>query len=139
MVDWLFYNQNDDITEKLEAVLENRRRWIGALFSGDYEQGDGYLCKGGKFCCLGVAAEVLKNDLDINITTDSQGIVHYDGQMTSLTPEMKEALGISDRDEIVLITLNDNGAPFKAIGNALDEMTPFVDGFELGDGDGMLV
>lgn len=31
-------------------------RWIKALRSKKYKQGERYLCEGGKYCCLGVAA-----------------------------------------------------------------------------------
>lgn len=33
--------------------------WVKALRSGDYEQGQDYLCRDGKFCCLGVLCEIL--------------------------------------------------------------------------------
>lgn len=32
--------------------------WVKALRSGDYEQGQDYLCRDGKFCCLGVLCEI---------------------------------------------------------------------------------
>jgi hypothetical protein len=32
--------------------------WAKALRSGDYEQGQDYLCRDGKFCCLGVLCEI---------------------------------------------------------------------------------
>jgi hypothetical protein len=32
--------------------------WVKALRSGDYEQGQEYLCRGGRFCCLGVLCEI---------------------------------------------------------------------------------
>lgn len=35
-------------------------KWIAALRSGKYRQGQGYLCRSGHYCCLGVlAVEVL--------------------------------------------------------------------------------
>lgn len=32
--------------------------WTDALRSGKYEQGQDYLCRDGKFCCLGVLCEI---------------------------------------------------------------------------------
>ena len=41
-----------------------KQRWIDALRSGDYEQGNGQLCKIDKgnayYCCLGVLAELVE-------------------------------------------------------------------------------
>lgn len=34
------------------------RAWVTALRSGEYHQGEGYLCKDGHFCCLGVLAHI---------------------------------------------------------------------------------
>lgn len=36
---------------------EIKAKWVAALRSGDYEQGRGYLHRGG-FCCLGVACDL---------------------------------------------------------------------------------
>lgn len=40
-----------------------KKKWIAALRSGDYDQGKGALCRvtkeGAKYCCLGVAYEIL--------------------------------------------------------------------------------
>lgn len=36
-----------------------KKIWLKALRSGEYEQGTRSLCKNGKFCCLGVAYDVL--------------------------------------------------------------------------------
>lgn len=38
--------------------LENIRKWIDALRSGEYEQGEYRLRVGDQFCCLGVACDV---------------------------------------------------------------------------------
>lgn len=38
---------------------EVKEKWLAALRSGEYEQGDGQLCYNGKFCCLGVLNDVL--------------------------------------------------------------------------------
>ncbi len=37
---------------------EDKKLWTDALRSGDFEQGAGFLCKDGKYCCLGVYEEV---------------------------------------------------------------------------------
>src|SRR6266481_2939114 len=35
-----------------------KQKWIEALLSGKYTQGGGYLRRDGRYCCLGVLAEV---------------------------------------------------------------------------------
>lgn len=40
---------------------ELKEKWIAALRSGKYEQGTGFLCKDGAYCCLGVLMEVSGN------------------------------------------------------------------------------
>lgn len=36
-----------------------QKKWVEALRSGKYKQGSGYLRSGDRFCCLGVACDVL--------------------------------------------------------------------------------
>jgi len=36
----------------------NLRRWVSALRSGQYQQGQGFMRKNGKYCCLGVAMDL---------------------------------------------------------------------------------
>jgi hypothetical protein len=55
------------------------RRWIQALESGDYKQGQGALCKNvnGSFeyCCLGVLADIeLDTDWELNISERFWGL-----------------------------------------------------------------
>jgi hypothetical protein len=37
---------------------EPAKKWVAALRSGEFEQGNGALRRGDKFCCLGVACEL---------------------------------------------------------------------------------
>lgn len=52
---------------------ENIQKWVDALRSGDYKQGEGALVSGSDsdkhYCCLGVACAIAANE----------GIVSYDG------------------------------------------------------------
>jgi hypothetical protein len=41
---------------------EVKEKWVEALRSGKYEQGTGYLCRDGQYCCLGVLCDVLGID-----------------------------------------------------------------------------
>ena len=42
--------------------IEFKEQWITALRSGDYNQCSGYMRKGDRFCCLGVAYELIHKD-----------------------------------------------------------------------------
>lgn len=37
---------------------EIKAKWVAALRSGEFEQGSGALCRGGRYCCLGVLCEL---------------------------------------------------------------------------------
>jgi hypothetical protein len=43
---------------------ELKAKWIEALRSGEYEQGDGALFSNGKYCCLGVLLAITKDDFN---------------------------------------------------------------------------
>lgn len=50
-----------------------KQRWLAALRSGKYEQTKGWLNKDNKFCCLGVACEVFKEDVNLTVTEEVYG------------------------------------------------------------------
>ena len=52
--------------------------WVKALRSGEYEQGVGALCENGKYCCLGVLADIAskKGVTEKYITSDGAGFYH---------------------------------------------------------------
>src|SRR5690242_8424918 len=110
-------------TEK--EIRENRNLWIDALEFGNYEQGEGYLKNGSKYCCLGVACEVLKERLGLEVPLNEEfgpGVTQFEDSIASLSSAMLIALGLSEEHQAVLIALNDNGASFKSIAAALQEM-----------------
>lgn len=100
-------------------------KWIKALRSGKYTQGDEYLCKeyridentmGCYHCCLGVAVELLEKIpypiMDINIIgedefdeTEIEGWIHS-GYPKELI-DFRNELGISNAVPILFASLND--------------------------------
>ncbi len=40
---------------------EDKDEWVVRLRSGEFQQGDTYLCAFGKYCCLGVFEEIKSN------------------------------------------------------------------------------
>lgn len=73
---------------------KNQRKWIDALRSGKYEQGIGDLHNNGKFCCLGVACDLFKDELEV--FENSEGIFEYDNKYYTLPKKMVEKLGLYD-------------------------------------------
>ena len=99
-----------------------------ALESGEYEQGKGFLCVDGKYCCLGVATEVYMKHYSqfISKTTSiiKAGKVTcyecWNEQSTDyLLSPVREWLGFETSrgnfNESSLARLNDAGTPFKEI------------------------
>jgi hypothetical protein len=73
---------------------DNVVKWIKALKSGDFRQGQGLLSlKDGSYCCLGVAAIVLKKG--------------YGEDDTGLDKEDQDSLGLNLDAQDSLIALND--------------------------------
>ena len=108
----------------------NRKAWVEALRSGEYEQTTGFLHTDNGYCCLGVACEVSglgrwKNDVDrqFYITNDD------DRQTTVLPDKVRQWLGLydnggvaihTDNSKVDLTELNDGGASFEEIADKIE-------------------
>lgn len=77
----------------MNNVKENRKKWIAALRSGEYEQGVEYLCSDGKYCCLGVLCSVYEAETGDLIPEDSQGYAVTDETLEEL-PQVQEWVGL---------------------------------------------
>lgn len=108
-------------------MKELTRRWIEALRSGRYEQTTDTLRFGNGFCCLGVACDVINPDAWTPLS-EMPGEMCYeweaDNQRTldvDLGQDELEALGITRAQQAELITMNDQGEPFSAIADRIEE------------------
>lgn len=100
-----------------EEVKQNRADWITALRSGEYEQGTDLLNYQGKYCCLGVACDVLSKGLKLKVmnTGVNDGCVTYNGHGSSVPKVVVDALGLytdtgspsEGRGRVSLVELND--------------------------------
>lgn len=92
-----------------------KRKWVQALRSGEYEQGVGALKSGGKFCCLGVACEIVgaKPGSILGYIMPGQGI-----KGISKIPELIKGNG---ELPIKLSGMNDKGKTFKQIATWIDK------------------
>jgi hypothetical protein len=126
---------------------ENAKKWVEALRSGKYEQGNGYLRQGGLYCCLGVACELFieehPNDLARELVPDYGDAFRYvtlhpaykkegdNGALAILPIIVKDWLGLTSTDgEFILgkadwkynnlTVLNDEGTPFTEIADIIE-------------------
>lgn len=99
---------------------ENMKALIAALRSGEYAQGDLALCNGGRYCCLGVAADLTVKAGEGEWLNEANGpyiSFLYNGLVEPLraflpSPLLKK-FGLfeddSDDDAWSLVRLNDSG------------------------------
>lgn len=107
-------------TTKMDPKL--KAKWVAALRSGEYLQGDGYLVQVDgddeedgehKFCCLGVLCDIVRDDKR-NPGYDwaeNYGLIRFagNGQLldTELNDELRELVGLPEEVQDELINFND--------------------------------
>lgn len=83
---------------------ELTEKWIGALRSGKYQQGKGYLrANNGTYCCLGVLCDIYNPD----IWSPSEYGWIFDCHRTELPASLAKLIGISSKFETSLMNMND--------------------------------
>jgi len=101
-----------------------KKKWIKALRSGKYEQGEERLKTGNSFCCLGVLCDLSRKD----------GIGEWQGKIFKsknscssgeLPDDVRLWAELGDEDPFIggwdhLSRLNDNGWTFKAIASLIE-------------------
>lgn len=89
-----------------------QEKWLSALESGNYKQGQGKLRnKNGEFCCLGVACEVL------GLERQGNTFYLYNGEEVRgfLTPQIAEKLGLRSGGGQLLATVTVGGMKYKTL------------------------
>lgn len=105
-----------------------KKKWLAALRSGEYAQGTEYLCNVGKkydrFCCLGVACDILAPG-KWEEAYDGGGALSMNDEVgvppTKILDKMFSAKG-PDADLVInnLVKMNDDGKKFKTIANWIE-------------------
>ena len=126
--------------------LEALKLWVKALRSGDYIQGKGYLHMEDRFCCLGVACDLFKEQLGLTVRDnleDEPVVVTYDGEDGTLPEAVSTLTGVdrlgSLRSEVMVsgtaiytfIELNDTAEfTFDQIADVIEEqfIKPLLEG-----------
>lgn len=98
-----------------------KARWLKALRSGRYRQGQKQLRTENGFCCLGVLCDLARRSGVADWNNDG----HFDGEYAYLPESVVEWAGLNTQDPKViqrkdlpkklLSTLNDSGKSFKQI------------------------
>lgn len=99
---------------------EIKNKWLDALLSREYEQGQGYLLNDGCYCCLGVLCDIAPG-VSPNDKKDEEApnavFFEYNGaESNALLPvPLREELGITQEAEEDLTSMNDEGHSFREI------------------------
>jgi hypothetical protein len=100
----------------------DKKAWVAALRSGEYEQGRRSLCKYDKYCCLGVAYDVLCVG-DWQQAGDGWGVARGESLLPSLgllPDSVANKLGLGHVQH-QLADLNDSGRGFGHIAKWIEE------------------
>ena len=105
------------------------KKWVAALRSGEFKQGEGYLNNKGTHCCLGILCELALIEGKVPGYRDKSRITNYgDDELVFLLPyEVKRWSGVWDsfganrKTGKTLSDMNDNGVPFKEIADIIEQ------------------
>jgi hypothetical protein len=84
---------------------ELKDEWVRALRSGDYKQGNGALLKDGKYCCLGVLADILEPEA---WQPSTDGRMRWNDRIGTLVDNFQD---LRPKDQHKLIDMNDGSIP----------------------------
>lgn len=102
---------------KFKLDETNKTEWVKALKSDKYEQGTGFLCYKGKYCCLGVCCDINQYD---RFEKDSGHIEFYSNSGSDYSTYFIPGNVIPENIQEALATLNDNGYTFEQIADVID-------------------
>jgi hypothetical protein len=111
-----------------------KKKWVEALRSGEFEQGQGALCRDGKYCCLGVLSELAVREGEAErwegIASERTlfGRKRGDRSSSFLTSSVMRWAGLDTIDPQVtyegegdyLSSLNDSGRTFPEIADLIE-------------------
>lgn len=101
------------------------KKWIEALRSGKYKQGQDFLRTEEGFCCLGVLCDVLDSkkwaeDSSRDVATGKAWWIWNGDSIAMITPHTYEKVGIDCADSYDLAQLNDDGLSFDSIAQYIE-------------------
>jgi len=97
---------------------ELKKQWVEALRSGKYEQGQQYLQKDDKFCCVGVLCDIINPE---SWRSAVGSIKRWEGFVDTLPYGVNSQIGLSHTSEAHLIDMNDkHEESFETIANYIE-------------------
>ena len=105
-----------------------KQKWVSALRSGDYQQGQNYLRTDNGFCCLGVLCDLYgkENNAEWNLANNGHNYEFQDKE-SHLPSSVIEWAGVEDSNPYIiggigtLSGLNDKGFTFNEIADLIEE------------------
>lgn len=102
-----------------------KQKWIDALRSGKYEQGQGSLrSSNNRFCCLGVLCDIYDDSKWKDIDGEGDCVFYFaDGDKRgSFLPEViGRSTGVGADHQTTLANMNDHGESFTEIADYIEE------------------
>ena len=99
---------------------ELKKKWLEALKSGRYKQGQGMLRAEDKYCCLGVLCDLI--DPKQWVVKGEQNWFFFDGDRFSLSVQVQFDTGIQTEEMQTLVKMNDSYlAGFKEIARWIEK------------------
>lgn len=105
--------------------LEIKEKWLGALRSGEYNQGKGALRINDSFCCLGVLADIYSKDTGAKWKSNGAGQMTIESDNGILPTCIMLWAGLKypnpQTQKGSLANLNDWGKPFIEIADVIEK------------------
>lgn len=113
---------------------EIKAKWLEALRSGKYKQGQAALNRNGEFCCLGILCDVMEVP-EMGVSDAVEGAIVYgignDYSVAFLPDYVADEAGLEPtglikredfyNDDICLADLNDKGSTFEEIADIIEK------------------
>ena len=98
-----------------------KRLWLSALRSGHYKQGAGALCGDDRFCCLGVALDLICPEWnEVSPNVERPHLRNAINESTVFIDYELLPLGVRRDWQMALSRLNDNGHTFEQIADWIE-------------------
>jgi hypothetical protein len=105
-----------------------KQKWLNALRSGDYQQGQRYLRTNSGFCCLGVLCDLYGKEnnvewelLDVSTHYEFQGFESYLPSSVRKWANLEYCNPHVNNGESTLVRLNDTGFTFEQIADVIEK------------------
>ena len=103
---------------------ELKTKWIDALRSGKYVQGNGHLCADNKYCCLGVLYEVMGGKW---ISDETSTVKLTKLRSATQLFDYDQELGISMEQMATLASLNDGPSNGAELPRSFNQIADYIE------------